>query len=54
MADTAIEICFEGAARAQEDQDPHREGKAMAMLARALHEVGRNRESSFCAAEASR
>lgn len=54
MADAAIEIGFKDVAQAQEDQDPHREGKAMAMLARALHEVGRKRESAFCGAEALR
>jgi len=54
MAEAAIEIGIKDAARAQEDQDPHREGKAMSLLARALHEVGRDRESAFCAAEALR
>ena len=54
MADAAMEIGFREAAQSQEDQDPRREGKAMAMLARALHEAGREHESAFCAAEARR
>lgn len=54
MADAAIEAGFRDATQAREDQDPYREGKATAMLARALHEAGRNRESAFCAAEALR
>jgi hypothetical protein len=54
MADAATELGLKDAAQAQEDRDPHREGKAMAMLARALHEVHRRREAAFCAAEALR
>jgi len=54
MADAAVELGFKDAAQAQEDHDLQREGKAMAMLARALHEAGRKRESAFCASEALR
>ncbi|WP_326757521.1 hypothetical protein OHB35_01445 [Streptomyces phaeochromogenes] len=54
MPDAAIELGFAEAGRAQEAQGLDREGKAMALLARGLHEVRRRNESAYCAAEALR
>ncbi|MCX5338242.1 hypothetical protein [Streptomyces sp. NBC_00140] len=54
MPDAAIELGLAEARRAQEAQDLDREGKAMALLARGLHEVHRSHESAYCAAEALR
>ncbi|MBQ0967449.1 hypothetical protein KBY91_31915 [Streptomyces sp. RK23] len=54
MPEAAIELGFAEANDAQNAQDLDREGKAMALLARSLHEVGRRHESAYCAAEALR
>nr|WP_168516547.1 hypothetical protein [Streptomyces sp. S1D4-11]QIZ01211.1 hypothetical protein HEP87_55765 [Streptomyces sp. S1D4-11] len=54
MPDAAIELGLAEVSRAQVVQNLDREGKAMALLARALREVGRRHESAYCAAEALR
>ncbi|CAG6397596.1 hypothetical protein NMG29_39265 [Streptomyces cocklensis] len=54
MPDAAIELGLAEVGRARAVRNLDREGQAMALLARALHEAGRRQESAYCAAEALR